>query len=66
VAKAWLDNSRRWKVPLYIGEFTTFALGKDSTALTDADMAETKKFLAWAKRNEVSQSFWAYVNPTDP
>lgn len=66
VANAALDNARRWRVPLYIGEFTNFTLGLDARTLTDADLAETRKFLSWAKTNDVSQTFWAYVNPYRP
>ena len=57
-----LANATSWKVPLYIGEFTNFTFGS-ATNQTDATMAETDKFLAWAKTNKVNWTFWAYVNP---
>jgi hypothetical protein len=28
VANAWRDNARRWKVPLYIGEWISFTTGR--------------------------------------
>ena len=63
---AVLSNARAWRVPLYIGEFTNFSLGVDSRDLTDADMAQTRLFLDWAKQNGVSWTFWAYCNPWRP
>ena len=66
LANVVLANANTWKVPLYIGEFTTFSLGVDSRQLTNASMAQTKAFLAWAKQNNVSWTFWAYVNPYWP
>jgi aryl-phospho-beta-D-glucosidase BglC (GH1 family) len=66
VMNAALANATAWRVPLYIGEFTTFSLGVDARQLTDAAMAETNEFLAWAKANRVSWSFWAYANPYMP
>ena len=61
-----LANANAWKVPLYIGEFTNFSLGVDSRQLTNATMAQTRAFLAWAKQYQVSWTFWAYVNPYWP
>ncbi len=66
LANAVLANANAWQVPLYIGEFTTFSLGVDARQLTAASMTQTKSFLAWAKQNQVSWSFWAYVNPYWP
>ena len=66
LANAVLANANAWQVPLYIGEFTTFSLGVDARQLTNASMAQTKTFLAWAKQNSVSWTFWAYVNPYWP
>jgi aryl-phospho-beta-D-glucosidase BglC (GH1 family) len=66
VANAALANARAWKVPLYIGEFTNFAGGRDATTLTDADMAQTKLFLGWAKTNGVNWTFWTYVSAYRP
>ena len=60
---AVLNNARAWGVPLYIGEFTNFSLGVDARNLTDADMAQTRLFLDWAKQNGVSWTFWAYLQP---
>ena len=48
-------------MPLYIGEFSNFTLKTDARLLTDSDMTETKKFLAWAKTQNVSWSFWCYT-----
>lgn len=61
LTNAALANARAWHVPLYIGEFTNITLGVPATQLTSADMAETAKFLSWAKTNGVSWSFWAYA-----
>ena len=66
VANAVLTNAKNWKVPLYIGEFTNFTKGVDATLLTTADMAQTKLYLAWAKTNQVSWTFWAYVSTYRP
>lgn len=66
VANADLANARAWKVPLYIGEFTNFTKGVDATTLTDADMAQTKSYLSWAKTNGVSWTFWSYVSTYRP
>jgi hypothetical protein len=62
VAETDLANAIRWKVPLFIGEFTIFTLDRDATTMTDADMAQTKKFLSWAKTNAVGWTFWSYVS----
>ena len=61
LTNAALANARAWHVPLYIGEFTNITLGIPAAQLTSADMAETAKFLSWAKTNNVSWSFWAYA-----
>ena len=61
VANALLANATAWKVPLYIGEFSNFTLKTDARLLTDADMAETREFLAWAKAKNVSWTFWCYT-----
>ncbi len=66
VAAADLANARAWHVPLYVGEFTAFTKGVDVRQLTTAGLAETRKFVDWAKTNEVSHTFWAYVNPYRP
>ncbi len=66
VVNAMLANARAWNVPLYIGEFTNFNLGVDARQLTDAQMAQTKAFLSWAKLNRVNWTFWAYVNAYRP
>jgi aryl-phospho-beta-D-glucosidase BglC (GH1 family)/PKD repeat protein len=66
LVNAALANATAWRVPLYLGEFTVFSLGVDARQLTDAAMAETNEFLAWAKANRVSWSFWAYANPYMP
>jgi aryl-phospho-beta-D-glucosidase BglC (GH1 family) len=66
MANVMLANAQAWKVPLYIGEFTNFSLGIDARQLTAADMAQTKAFLSWAKQNQVSWTFWAYMNPWWP
>ena len=63
---AVLNNARAWGVPLYIGEFTNFSLGVDARNLTDADMAQTRLFLDWAKQNGVHWTYWAYSNPYRP
>ena len=66
VANATLANARAMKVPLYIGEFTNFTKGVDATTLTDAQMAQTKLYLSWAKTNGVSWTFWSYVSTYRP
>jgi hypothetical protein len=65
LTNAALANARAWNVPLYIGEFSNITLGIPAAELTTANMAETAKFLSWAKTNNVSWSFWAYggMNP---
>lgn len=65
LTNAALANARAWSVPLYIGEFSNITLGIPAAELTSANMAETAKFLSWAKTNNVSWSFWAYggMNP---
>ena len=63
---AVLNNAKAWRVPLYIGEFTNFSLGVDARNLTDADTAQTRLFVAWAKQNGVNWTFWAYSNPWRP
>ena len=63
---AVLNNARAWGVPLYIGEFTNFSLVDDARNLTDADMAQTRLFVDWAKQNRVNWTFWAYSNPWRP
>ncbi|MCW2525313.1 MAG: glycosidase [Pseudonocardiales bacterium] len=64
VAEADLANATRWHVPLFIGEFTIFSLGTDASTMTDADMAQTEKFLSWAKKNKISWTFWSYTSAT--
>jgi aryl-phospho-beta-D-glucosidase BglC (GH1 family) len=66
VANAALANARAWNVPLYTGEFTNFTKGVDATTLTDADMAQTRLYLSWAKTNGVSWTFWSYVSGYRP
>jgi PKD repeat protein/aryl-phospho-beta-D-glucosidase BglC (GH1 family) len=66
VANQALSNARSWGVPLYIGEFTNFAVGVDARQLTEPQMAQTRMFLDWAKQNRVNWTFWAYVNPYWP
>jgi hypothetical protein len=61
VSNAALANAKSWKVPLYMGEFTNFNTGVDARTLTDAQTGETRKFVAWAKQNNVSWTFWAYM-----
>jgi aryl-phospho-beta-D-glucosidase BglC (GH1 family) len=63
---AVLNNARAWGVPLYIGEFTNFSLKGDARNLTSPDMEQTRLFVDWAKRNGVSWTFWAYLNPYLP
>ncbi len=63
LAEQALANARAWGVPLFIGEFTHFTRGKDATGLSESDMEQTAKFLAWAKSHRVGWTFWAYVNP---
>ena len=48
-------------MPLYIGEFSTFTLKTDARVLTDSDLDQTKKFLTWAKTNNVNWTFWCYT-----
>jgi len=66
VANVLLANAITWKVPLYIGEFSNFTLKPDARQLTNADMTETKKFLSWAKANQVHWSFWCYTQWVAP
>lgn len=63
VAEKALANARAWGVPLLIGEFTYFTLGKDAHELTESDMEQTSRFVSWARVNRVGWMFWAYVNP---
>lgn len=63
---AVLNNARSWGIPLYIGEFTNFSLGVDARNLTDAEMAQTRLFVAWAKQNGVSWTFWSYCSAYRP
>ncbi len=64
VANAALARARAWKVPYYVGEFTIFSNDVDAGQLTNAQLAQTRAFLSWAKTNNVSWTFWAYVNYT--
>ena len=63
---AVLSNARSWRVPLYIGEFTNFSLKGDARTLTAADMAQTRRFVDWAKQNGVSWTFWCYLTAYVP
>jgi PKD repeat protein len=63
---AVLNNARAWRVPLYIGEFTNYSFGVDARNLTDADMAQNRLFLDWAKQNGVNWTFWAYLSAWRP
>ena len=51
---------------MYLGEFSNFTLKSDARLLTDADMTETKEFLAWAKTHNVNWSFWCYIQYRSP
>jgi aryl-phospho-beta-D-glucosidase BglC (GH1 family) len=66
LTNAALANARAWRVPLFIGEFSTITLAVPATELTAADMTETAEFLAWAKLNNVSWTFWAYAGTHPP
>ncbi len=66
LANVVLANAQSWRVPLLIGEFTSFTLGVDARQLTDADMEQTLLFLNWAREHGVSWTFWSYVNPYRP
>jgi hypothetical protein len=66
VANVLADNAAAWRVPLYLGEFSNFTLKPDGRQLTDADMGETREFLAWAKSRNVSWTFWCYTQYVSP
>ena len=62
--QAFLNNARKWGVPLYMGEFNAFYAG-DNGARATVDpnwQADTLSLLAYCKANGISWSFWSYTS----
>jgi hypothetical protein len=62
--QAYLDNAKRWSVPLYMGEFNEFYAGDNGVKATvDPNwQVDTRSMLAFCKSNGISWSFWSYTS----
>jgi hypothetical protein len=61
---AYLNNAKKWQVPLYIGEFDAFYAGS-AAPLAKVDpnwQADTKNLLNYCKANGISWSFFSYTS----
>lgn len=61
---AYLKNTKKWQVPLYMGEFDAFFAGSAAPlAKVDPDwQADTKSLLDYCKTNGISWSFFSYTS----
>ncbi len=64
-----LQRATQWNVPLYVGEFYAF----DATQNQDGDhepdqdwVGDTAAFLDFADQHDISWSYWAWIQKSDP
>jgi hypothetical protein len=55
----YVDRSRKWDLPMWIGEFNAFRYTSAFPA-APSWAGDLEKFLAYTKKNEVSWTIWAY------
>lgn len=62
--QAYLNNAKKWGVPLYMGEFNAFYAGDDGVnAKVDPNwQADTRSLLEFCRTNAISWSFWSYTS----
>lgn len=62
--QAYLNNAKKWGVPLYMGEFNAFYAG-DNGAKATVDpnwQSDTLSLLAYCQTNGISWTFWSYTS----
>jgi len=62
--QAYLNNAKKWGVPLYMGEFNAFYAGDNGVKATvDPNwQTDTGSMLSFCKSNGISWSFWSYTS----
>ena len=62
--QAYLNNAKKWGVPLYLGEFNAFYAGdKGIYATVDPNwQMDTEIMLDFCRSNGISWSFWSYTS----
>ena len=62
--QAYLNNAKKWGIPLYMGEFNAFYAGDNGVKATvDPNwQADTQSLLAYCQTNGISWSFWSYTS----
>ncbi|MGO8872567.1 MAG: glycoside hydrolase family 5 protein [Acidimicrobiales bacterium] len=64
-----LQRATQWKVPLYVGEFYAFDATQNQSGDHQPDqnwVDDTASFLSFAKQNDISWSYWAWIQKSDP
>jgi hypothetical protein len=62
--QVYLENAKKWEVPLYLGEFNAFYAG-DKAVYATVDpswQVDTTAMLAFCRTNGISWSFWSYTS----
>jgi hypothetical protein len=64
ILDAYLNNAKKWQVPLYLGEFDAFYAGS-AAPLAKVDpnwQADTQSLLSYCKTNGINWSFFSYTS----
>jgi aryl-phospho-beta-D-glucosidase BglC (GH1 family) len=64
-----LSRAQTFNVPLYVGEFYAFDATGNQNGNKQPDqswMSDTAKFLAYAKQNDISWTYWAWIQKENP
>jgi hypothetical protein len=57
---ATVKLAKRWKVPLYMGEFNGFGAGRNGRPPSSGWLGNLRSLMDYCKANRVSWTFWAY------
>jgi aryl-phospho-beta-D-glucosidase BglC (GH1 family) len=63
------QRATQWNVPLYVGEFYAFDATQNQSADRQPDQnwaADTAAFLGFAAQHDISWSYWAWIQKSDP
>ncbi len=64
-----VQRANQLNVPLYVGEFYAFDATANQSGAKQPDqswMADTAAFLKYAKDNDISWTYWAWIQKSDP
>jgi hypothetical protein len=64
-----VQRAARWNVPLYVGEFYAFDATGNQSSDHQPDQnwaADTAAFLNFAAQHDISWSYWAWIQKSDP